>query len=138
MARGEITRAYQRRSELEIRSSAREVSSEGIKDSRTSSPTSQQGAADSNSANKVKHYFSTSHAATGSGTNFETGRERLPEAVCRVTTRVRPSEPGCKAITRARGHFEAGNLSSARSTREPTPIDQFACLHLAMVCSCWI
>jgi hypothetical protein len=59
-------------------------------------------------------------AETGSMESLEIGLVSVEVDVLRVTTLVSPSEPGCRASTRARGHLVGGKRSSESSTMEPT------------------
>ena len=64
------------------------------------------------------------------------GRVSVVVAVFKVTTRVRPSGRECKEITLTRGHFEAGNRSSDRSTSEPILISDDQWCHFEVDCNC--
>ena len=76
-------------------------------------------------------------ASTGRGANFTIGRCKIVVAGLRVITRVRPSCPGCRDVTRARGHFARGSFWSVISTRDPSLISFEGWCHLEIErCRC--
>lgn len=82
----------------------------------------------------VFSYWAKASSSMGSLTIFANRGRNLDEAVLIVATRFRRSFPGWRAVTRPKGHLQAGYRSSLIKTTSPTWSDSRGLIHLLR---CW-